>query len=105
MGEVTHYLTQQSPSYLAKVGKLLLSPDRAQVYCGQGGVRKGVLLKWQASEGRSVAAGGGKLGITTRKSQMTGKQGVFPGPRRDDIRRNTQQRRDRTYRDHIQWIG
>jgi hypothetical protein len=30
---------------------------------------------------------------------------IFPGPKRDDTNLNTQQRGQKTCRDHIQWIG
>ena len=58
----------------------------------------------QEFERRHIAVGEGDLGIATRKSRCQGPK-RFPGPNREDISQNTQQGRDRTHRDHIQWIG
>jgi hypothetical protein len=57
----------------------------------------------QDIERRFVAVGDGELGVATRKSQMMAFK-RFPGPNRDGISGNIQQRGDRTCRDHIQWI-
>jgi hypothetical protein len=59
--------------------------------------RSGIWKKVCSSEGE-------ELGVATRKSQMPGTQEV-PRTQQGGHDWNTQQRGDKTCRDHIQWIG
>ena len=65
------------------------------------GKRWGRSTEGQEFESNCVAVEERKLGEATTKSQIPG----TPGPNKEDISQNTQQRRDRTCRDHSQWIG
>jgi hypothetical protein len=55
----------------------------------------------QENEQKYVAVGVG-WGEEPLKSPRCQGSERFPGPNRDDINRNTQQRGDRTWRDHFQ---